>query len=232
MSKAESDLNVQHHVVMELLPWYVNGSLDAVNKLTVQLHLKLCLVCRNALKDLLFTSECVQSDVEASRFAKSLSRVMARIAADKSMNGKRLFPRLSQELWLKIRRFWWRFNRAEPQMKGLLIVQMAALLLVLSVLMFQQGFNGSSDEFRTLSSSVVAINPANSTRVHLVFSEGALETDIRRIVHRVDGNIVAGPSAAGVYTLILKGQEAKLAVEELKTEPKVFFVGPLLSADQ
>ena len=41
----------EHRTVMELLPWYVNGTLPEAERRSVERHLRECLPCRAALKD-------------------------------------------------------------------------------------------------------------------------------------------------------------------------------------
>lgn len=232
MSKAEFIMHEQHLAVLELLPWYVNGTLDAAEKQQVQVHLKQCLVCRDALQSWQFTAECARLGTPASRFEENWNRLMGRIKQDRIPPASRQ-PIYRKFLGLKMKMayVWRNLSDAQPVLKGLFAVQLAALVALFSVVIIRDT-DTNPQLYRTLSEGDGYSAAASGKHVHLVFTADALEVDVRRIVNGVGGNIIGGPGAVGVYTVILKEDTAALMVEKLKSEPKLVFVSSLPSKNE
>lgn len=99
---------------------------------------------------------------------------------------------------------------------GIAAVQCAVILFLL--IPSQRGAR-----YETLSMSEPAV-PEQMT-LQLVFNEKAQEKEIRRIIHSIKGNIVAGPSSEGMYQVSLPDDSnIEGTVKELRSKKSIVFV--------
>lgn len=82
----EREPELEHRELQELLPWYVNGTLEPVEREAVERHLKACAACRYELEELRGLQAAVSSAPEAETTAGvgveiALQRTLARIGA-------------------------------------------------------------------------------------------------------------------------------------------------------
>jgi hypothetical protein len=81
-------------------------------------------------------------------------------------------------------------------------------------------------EYKTLSTATPeATDPRAAVRV--VFAPDASVNKVNELVRQVEGNIIAGPSEAGVYTLAAPGgKDVQQIIESLRAHPEVLFAEP------
>ena len=68
--------------------------------------------------------------------------------------------------------------------------------------------------------------------IHVVFTEDITERELRTLLRRVEGRIVDGPSAVGLYTVDVRANTPDRAVpiiEILRGDPKVRLAEPVPS---
>ena len=191
-----------HKVADALLPWFVNGTLDADERTLVEQHLAECARCRDEaewLRDL--HAACIAGEAApgASRaFHKLRSRLDApRARADRSM------PRLRLT--------------ARPWTHWVIGAQLA-LVAALGVLWLQQ-----TDEhaalYRTLGAPGAAAQAVGSLVV--VFDPAASEAELRRVLRSVGARVVDGPTRSNAYVLDVPAAGREQALRTLRSEPAV-----------
>ena len=207
-----------HDQIIELLPWYANETLEEGERRAVAEHLETCASCRRELKEFrIFASAEADAsqampELPEGMLERTLERIDALEARPAPGPGERF------QLWLQD---WWTptpgFTRA---------VLAAQLALIVGLLGWQLA-RGPDDGITTLSGG--GETPAASVSFQVRFAEDAPEAAIRSAIRGVDGSIVAGPSALGVYTIGLPldsedGAAIDAAVEALRQSAAVTYV--------
>lgn len=221
-----------HRRAWELIPWYVNGTLEPAERDRVEAHLAVCPDCR-AEADL--CRELVEAggrpeDLAPAPHPAQLDRLVDRIAAESEEPGRSDGP-LS------------RLHRLPPAVRLLA----AALVLLAVGLAGYLGAPGSDPdagqglgrdgsraaEYRTLSQPETALDARPDGPVlRIVFAPSTPEEEVRRILLAVQGQIVGGPSPLGVYTVRPGAAEdgtdpLPVVLQHLRRQPEVLFVEPV-----
>jgi len=199
MSTTTDDHSVTNHPhdeIEALLPWYANGTLTPAETATVERHLAHCPACRADLEQYRALATAVQRNEESWQPAPGgFDRLMAEIdrLEAKSTPAKTSSSSLLQRIlnWLQATPNPVRWTLALESMA------VAALLLIVATPMLR-----TVPEYETLSSG--AEQPATKEpHLRVVFADAATVREIRQLLRDIDGNIVAGPTALGVYTVAL-----------------------------
>lgn len=189
--------DAHHQTTWEQLPWYVNGTLKAEELDQVERHVADCVACRTELHAQQELAGLIHSsrEIEVSPEA-SLSDVLARIQKarrDEAGRARGPLPGQRGRVWAGP----WR--RTSPWVRVVLLGQAAAILLLISLLALRPERRMSGD-YRTLSAAApLATDPR--TRINLVFEPDTTEALLRELVSSIGGEIIAGPTARGVYTI-------------------------------
>lgn len=200
-----------HETVVELLPWFVNGSLGEQETALVEAHVHECVQCFSLLQQErhLHGLLSAESPATISSAAHGFERLRPRLEPDVDLGGKRATRR-------------WR--RAE----GLALA--AGLAAVAVTVLVWQRFDDAqltgAGEFETLSEPTAAMSRA----VDIIFTPELLETEMRSLLQASGAVIVNGPTELGRYTIRIDrtpdGLELDAVVEQLRGDPRVRFVGP------
>lgn len=194
-----------HRKYVELMPWYVTGTLSADDRREIEAHLKTCLSCRAALREEQRVHQLVAAE-DGFRMSpeRGISGLLSRIDGD-ARPARFAFgsvPRLAYGLGL------------------------AAVLAVGGLIGSQllSPPDGGDDPFTTLSDA-----PAGAgDRIDIVFADELDRAAIERMIRELGGRLVAGPSALGRYTVALAPGEAgelDALIERLAADRRVRFVG-------
>ena len=189
--RLERKMQSEHDAALESLPWYVNGTLEGGELQRVEQHLRSCVVCRGELP---FQRELSERLAASEDFPLSpghgLQELRSRIIAEESLTS------------LKGLRHSW--QHMSPGGRGTLFAQAAAILLLVGLaatgVVSRFDRFDSEPTYRTLSDNVAPVVDAR-LHFHLVFGPDTPEIEMRSLVASIDGEIVAGPSPLGVYTV-------------------------------
>jgi hypothetical protein len=199
-----------HTRAFELLPWLINGTLAGAERQAVEQHVRACIVCRRELKE--------QQRLHAS--------VRARRTADVSAEAG--FDRLDGELNAAgaIRPRWRiRYATAAP-----FAVATAAGVAVLAILLwFTPLPDLDRNDYKTLGTP-----PADAALVDIVFADQTTAAQMQDLLDDIDGEIVAGPSRLGRYSVRVTGDRADDGqldelIGVLAADPRIRFAGPSLA---
>ena len=188
-----------HERCQELLPWYLNQTLDASESRAVEDHLEECAACRDEVAFL----EGVQTAAQATEpppIRDRFDEVLARVDGS-------AFPTI----------------RASPLVRWLVVGQAASIAALLAILLWPAG-DRLAGSYQTLSDpgSAEPMHPA----LRLVFDEQATEVEMRGLLESIDAQIVGGPNTAGAYTVRVDPDAAEARgraqlLERLRDDPLI-----------
>lgn len=198
----------EHERMSELLPWYVNATLDRREAAQVERHLASCADCRKESER--FRAVARGQEEGWAPSPAHFARVMARIDA----------PSFGQRLasW---------FKETPRPVRWAFALQGAALVALIAVVALRPAV------FETLSRPPAAAS--SRARLHVVFASDLSEEGMRRLLQGARAIIVDGPSAEGVYTVELSlpaadRERAREIADRLAKDPKVRFAAPVASS--
>jgi hypothetical protein len=205
---------MDHKRAFELLPWLVNGSLAAQERDAVEEHARDCLLCRRELKEqqCLRTSVLNQPTVHISvqrDFDKLLQQIDDRpiVASGAARIGGRA---------------WWTPARIAAAGATCAVVFAAMLWIALPA---NDGVAPSA--YRTLAAPAIG----SSREIDVVFVDSITSAQIRQVLSEIGGEITAGPSDVGRYTVRLDDRkltadDVSAIAERLAADPRVRFAAP------
>jgi hypothetical protein len=194
-----------HEKALELIPWYVNGSLPADERRSVEEHVRECLPCRAALREEERLSGLIsrQDDVPLSP-EHGFSDLLTRIDSRRVTPGR--FP----------------LRPGFAFAAGLVAVAIASAVLLPRFFVVETASDRAP--FSTLSD----VAESSGARIDIVFAAGIEPTEIEAILRTVRGRIVDGPTEVGRYTVAVPAADTDALdalIENLSTHPKVRFAG-------
>lgn len=196
-----------HLEVDRLLPWLVNGTLEADELALVQRHLDECAACRRELEWLRsLQAACVEDSAPAADTARSMRRLRRRLASGR--RGGRHGP-----------------GRHAPWLLWTIAAQ-AVLVLALGAVLFGVG-RPPVAAYHTLAAAGTA-----RARLVVVFEPHVSEAQMRRLMRASDARIVDGPTDAGAYVLSVPAARATTVREALRAAPGVTLVESLAAGGE
>lgn len=208
-----------HQEVIELLPWYANATLSEAERREVSDHLSDCAACRAELEELtLFQSAVVEAAGELQ--APSSARFRQAMAEIESFERARHAAREESHAgWIeRIREALLGWFGPMPSFGRALVAAQFVLILGLAGGL---GYTLRERDYSTLSGTT---QTAGSARLAIRFNEGISETEMRQLLRGIDGKIVDGPSALGIYTIELAAKDNAAIdkiVENLRTKTSI-----------
>jgi hypothetical protein len=201
---------LSHERALELLPWLVNGTLQAAERDALEQHVRACIVCRRELREQQRLATAVRAQpvvhVSAQAGLDELDRMLGASARE-----VRAAPSLRRR-YLALRPF---------------AVAAAAGIALLAFLLWLTPLPQPGPE----AYSTLATPPGEgAVLVDVVFAQQTTAAEIGALLAKVGGEIVAGPSAVGRYSVRLgDGPLDQAAVERalatLSSDPRVRFAG-------
>ena len=224
-----------HERIWELLPWHVNGTLSGPEREQVEAHVAECDRCAREVEAGRQMAAAMKSlgEVSPSPYPVQLRRTLARIdEAERTPPSRRL--------------------EAEPEDAAVPRLGMLRALIAATPRPAARGAGGPGGRhppagrgarlgraalaspapvtYQTLSDAAAA--PARTVAVRVMFSQRATEKEVRELLLAVHGEITAGPSPIGAYTVEIPagGDPSALVLARLRSEPVVSFAEPATGA--
>jgi hypothetical protein len=180
----------------ELLPWYVNGSLDASDRAWVDDYLAKHPEARSELTWFRSLQSRIQETVPAVPATIGLARAMHLIQGDRPT----LVERFSSVLSL--------FSLRPALALGMLAVIVVQGGVIASMML--QAHDQAAEEMRALNAKTVEEGPL----VKINFAPDARESDIRMLLVSIQGTLAGGPGQLGdYYVRVPPGKEAEAAAK-------------------
>jgi anti-sigma factor RsiW len=211
-----------HQKVWEILPWYVNGTLEGDERELVARHILRCQSCADEVVRCQSITAAVRS-AEAAASTPSpehLARLMERIDRESTSAAPQRW-RIRVREWIE--KIQLAFQETPSLFRWALVAETAAIILLVAIML--QGSLAPSF-YRTLSDSGSRPEPGR-VHLHVVFADDITEREIRTLLSSIGATIVAGPTPMAVYTVALAtdDREAPARTREtlalLRAYPKV-----------
>ena len=212
-----------HQKVWEILPWYVNGTLEGHEQGFVARHILRCQSCADEVVRCQSVATTVRRSEEAMRESspEHFARLMERIDRGNASAASERWRIRVREWIAKIQLA---FHETPSLFRWALAAETTAIALLAAAIIFQASVAPSF--YRTLSDVGSGSGPG---RVHLqvVFADDITEREMRILLSSIGATIVAGPTPMAVYTVALAAgdREAPAGTREtlalLRKHPKV-----------
>jgi hypothetical protein len=219
-----------HQQAMSLIPWYVNGTLDAAEAAKLGAHLDVCAACRGDYEAQQRLFEAMQPQTTLVFAAEpSFRKLMARIGtgedAGKLASGRSAPATAATSQTARSAR------APSPVARWL-----AAAVVLEAVGLGYGGWVWHAHDLSAAPAYVTLTSPApsyhESSRVRIVFRSSLSVQDLGTILHKAGAHIIDGPTDSNVYTLGFAGAGATADVTErrvaaLRANADVLFAEPL-----
>jgi anti-sigma factor RsiW len=179
----------------ELLPWYLNGTLDQAQRRLVDQQLEQSPALRTELDWL----RALDRDLDATMTLRAgdlgLGRLMNRI--DVERDGK-LVP----------------LRRTERPRWFMPALALAATLVIAQTLVIGVLLRDRTEVLRPLAGPVLL----KGTLLQVQFHSSATESQVRELLVSIDGEVVGGPGSLGIFTVRVPDERADEALQRLRAE--------------
>lgn len=203
----------QHHQAERLLPWLVNGTLDADEREQVVRHVDGCAHCQRELAAQHALHDVCAVPAPAIDPLPSFLRLRRRLRAP-----PRALPPASSP-WRAARTAW---VTAPWWLRGAVAAQCALLLALAGAWL---GHEEPAARYRTLGDSSAMVVPAvGEARLVVVFEPGISQARTQQLLRASQARIVDGPSDAGAYVLAMAAARAATVCDALRAAPGVRLV--------
>lgn len=193
----------EHREFLELLPWYVNGTLADGERADLECHLHECLPCNAALKEERRLSDKIQNqDSVPIGPEHGINELLQEIDRSEGRRG---------------------FSVGLPAL-GYGLAAAFGGAIVWAFVAFSSGPNSADGEFSTLSAGT----PSATSRIDIVFFDEPSPIELERFIADFGGVLVSGPSDLGRYTVALESRSESSLNEilaTLRTDPQIQFAG-------
>jgi hypothetical protein len=218
-----------HQKVWEILPWYVNGTLDNRERELVTRHLLRCQTCADEIARCQSIAAAVRSAEGAARTPspEHFARLMERIDRGSTLAAPERW-RIRLHEWIE--KFRLAFQETPSFFRWALAAQTVAICLLAATITWQDSI-APSLLYQTLSDAGRGAAPGG-VHLQVVFADNITEREIRTLLGSIDATIVSGPTPMAVYTVALAAgdREAPARTREalalLRAHPKVRLAEP------
>lgn len=200
-----------HTALHSLLPWYVNGTLDEAEREALEAHLAVCDHCAKAYQQERMLAKAVNTTPDNIPDA---GNALADLEAGQDFERPR--RRSARQRKGVIHSSW---------LPGIAIAQAAVIAALAVALLLVINPNSVPASYHTVSD--VPVNTLATFDV--VFAPETQQATITALLESNNVQIIAGPNAAGAYTLATT-EEANAARARFQASPTVEFVGALTPA--
>jgi hypothetical protein len=201
-----------HQNVLELLPWFLNGTLQGEEAVKVEEHLRGCPGCRAELESLrVMQTEYLEGEM-APEAQAALAKLRPRLQA---LPAKRP-PRRSMGRAAAL-------TAPFPVWFKLAMAAQFALVFGLGWAVLQPERAGLA--YHVLSASGAPERAVGSLVV--VFDPAAPQREVARILRASGGRVVDGPTASNGYVVAVADGGLSAALARLRAEPAVVLAEPL-----
>lgn len=209
----------EHKVIMELLPWLVNGSLTADESERVNIHLQSCEKCRKQVSQLQAVNKHVAEEESewqpsSAHFSSILSEVnrLETVAPKqkktRNKGGSGFFKNLLQ---------------TPTPVRWTLALESVVLVALLTVWTTSPQFGLQSDAefYQTLSDSPQNKSASNMNRIRLLLNDAMTTEELTQLLQQTGAQMSQGPSALGLYIVEVPQQRAEQSLEIFRNNQNI-----------
>ncbi len=204
-----SILDLAHREIEELLPWYANGTLTLAEKATVERHLDHCSTCQIELEQCsVFAAHLHQPNEDAwhppvGHFDRLMAEIDRLATSPASIQPTKARPSRLQQVMD------WLWATPSPVRWTLAFESLAVAALAAVVWLPMSPTTETSYETLSRGENRPAVT---AIPLRVVFADLLTVGDLQTLLDEIGGQLVAGPSALGVYTVALTPGDAAPAV--------------------
>jgi hypothetical protein len=204
----------RHQMIWELLPWYVNDTLNEPERNRMVHHIAECQLCEEEIGRCRTIAAAIRATDPAtwSPSPDRVARMMARIDGKSGAPSRGIGFREWFEKILVV------FQETPSFFRWALAAETAMIVLLVGAIVLQTPVTPSLD-YRTLSDPEGGAQPGIA-RIQVVFADDTTVGEIRTLLTVLNAAIVAGPSPMAVYSIAISGS-GRDALERLRAHPKV-----------
>lgn len=228
----------EHDTVRELLPWHARQHLEPSEQARVERHLGECDDCADAFAEDVALAQLFDRRAEPvwQPSEAHFERLMAMIDAAAEPTAAPAAPAepgLQNRSGRESGRFsdWLEWLRTIPNpVRWTLAVETFAIAGLAMALILPRAAQVPPEPglFQTYSQETGATPAGAGPRLRVVFAPTTTVVEVLTLTRSVSAQIVAGPSALGVYTLELgAGQTAEAAIKTLRGDTHVVLAEPV-----
>ena len=203
--------SAEHRAAQELMPWFVNGTLDAGEASVVARHIAECPRCQKDAAEQDALRSIAVPDGSVGDVDRDWAVLRSRIGA---------LPRSAKPAPDIANPRWWK------QWLPIAVVVQAAVML--SLLLVLIGAPLRDERYRALGSATAAAEP----NAVAVFRNDATNQQMRDALHAAGASIVGGPTVTNAYLLRFDAGVASEALARLRAQPAVVSVEALQEGSQ
>jgi hypothetical protein len=192
-----------HHSVERLLPWFVNGTLAADERLLVEDHLLRCASCSADISAQRGWRDQLQPGPPAAHPDQSFARLRGRLSAPTVPQGRPMAERLRACLGM--------LRAAAPEIRFALTAQ-GATILVLMLLIFREAQPLNFYQTR----GVAPAARAGTARILVAFDGPATLQEFRSALLATHGRLTDGPTETGVCVFEIPAGSVREALQTLR----------------
>ena len=215
---------MNHEEAKELLPWYAAGSLDPEEAQQVAELVEKSEELSQELVQLRLVEDAI-SDVgdEEPQFRPEM--IQEALQQIDEIEANKVVPitwnkKLKEAANDYLNRLQWDVT---PAFAKVAVIGQLALVALFSVALLSN--HSGEQEATTLSGGSAVID--SQQQVNLAFNEGVTEIDLRQYLNSLNAQIVAGPSALGIYTIAVdKSLDIQLMLTQMKESELISYVAP------
>jgi len=196
-----------HEQVQQLLPWYVNGTLETDEVAAVEAHLAECAECR--------------ADLAAEQ---ALSREVAALPIDVEHAWSALSERIDAEGPPRRLAAPVPFLRRKVAIGWALGGPLAAAAAVAFAVAVGPGAPSPAGETYRALGSAPTVAPGNAL---VMFRPDARDSDLRAALTKAGARVVDGPTATGAYVVRIAPDSRGRAIDGLRATPQVVLAEPI-----
>ena len=222
MNTTTSNPDQQHQRIQLLLPWYINQSLQAHDRLMVDKHIRYCLLCRRELVSLRKLANAV---IKSSDLEVAAENSFAGLASQ--LPSRRAIPVTARTS--KQQRVRHRLTRYAKH-NGVRYAMAASLLLALLPIGWEMLPMPTDAAYYTLS--VARPESSQTKELRVVFAKSSSEAEIANLLATLHGERVGEANSVGAYTVRLNSNDGAPNLEQalaiLRSRPDVLLAEPVL----
>ena len=220
MNKPEQRNGIGNHdEVWQLLPWYLNGSLDDSEAVNVRTHLGECLVCAREVRRLRRLEQAVRVPIEHAAASQSFARFNSQLIRQ---------SRPQSRLGTALRRFLGLFEPV-PLAAGAAVLVLSSAITAAIVLNGDADAGNSNQSFETLGAQQLSASRLGQPQLRVVLRDGFDAPQLAAWLSANEAELIDGPSDIGVLTvgLTLGKRDFEQRLAEIRADSATLFVEPI-----
>lgn len=198
----------EHETVLQLLPWYVNGTLSKSESGRVEAHLAECAECRDELE-----------------FDRKLARDVATLPLNVDDSWSAMEQRLAERRPDNLITGRFGFGSRSVPIRWAAAASMAVAVAAVALVVTLQPATAPQQTYQALGSA----SPAASGQAVVLFKPDTTEQQMRVILSAQRARLVDGPTAAGAYVLRIEQGSPETAIRALRQSSQVVLAEPVVA---